>query len=189
MNKTDLVKELMSVVGAGAILHGYRDLLAYEYDASLARHLPDAVVFAESTSAVSRILRFAHTNKIPIVARGAGTNLSGGTVALQGGIVLEMSRMNRILSIDTENQRAVVQPGVVNLELQNALAPLGYFFAPDPASQKCSTLGGNAGENSGGPHCLSMVDDQSHTGHGSGLDDGPLVSRQYLAVPGLISPA
>lgn len=154
MDKTELIRGLAKILGPDDVLHRKRDLLVYEYDASLIRGLPDAVVFPESTKEVSDVVRFAAAHKVPVVPRGAGTNLSGGTVAVNGGIVLEFSRMNRILSIDTANQRVVVQSGVVNLDLQNALAPLGYFFAPDPASQKISTLGGNAGEDAGGPHCL-----------------------------------
>jgi glycolate oxidase len=177
VNNTDLAKELRRVVAPANVLHEKRDLLAYEYDASLAQGTPDAVVFAENTTDVSRVMRFAHENKIPVVPRGAGTNLSGGTVALEGGIVLELSRMNRILSIDTANQRAVVESGVVNLDLQNALAPLGFFFAPDPASQKISTLGGNAGENAGGPHCLKYGVTTNHVlGLEVVLSDGTVIN-------------
>ena len=149
-----VIRELRSLVGPDGVLTSPRDLLAYEYDATVERALPDAVVFPYSTAQVSAVVRLARREGIPIVPRGAGTNLSGGTLSVRGGIVLEFSRMNRILAIDTANQRAVVEPGVVNLDLQNALAPLGFYYAPDPASQKISTMGGNVGEDSGGPHCL-----------------------------------
>ena len=131
-----------------------KDLIAYSYDATPRQEMPDVIVFPHSTSEVSALMKTAHREKIPVVPRGAGTNLSGGTIPIKGGIILETSRMNRILEIDTANRRAVVEPGVVNLDLQNALAPLGFFYPPDPASQKSSTLGGNIGENAGGPLCL-----------------------------------
>jgi glycolate oxidase len=152
--KQGFVKELIKIVGQENVLISKKDLLAYSYDSTSRQELPDVVVFPLSTDKVSAVMRAAHQEKIPIVPRGAGTNLSGGTIAISGGIILELSRMNRILEIDTINRRAVVEPGVVNLDLQNALAHSGFIFPPDPASQKISTLGGNVGENAGGPHCL-----------------------------------
>lgn len=116
--------------------------------------MPDAVVFPASTAEVAAVVKLARKHQVPVTPRGAGTNLSGGTLPVRGGIVLEFSRMNRILEIDTTNQRAVVEPGVVNLDLQNVLAPMGFQYAPDPASQKTSTIAGNIGEDAGGPHCL-----------------------------------
>jgi len=108
------------------------------------------------------VVTFLYHEGISYVARGSGTNLSGGTVPLNNGVVIEFSRMNKILEIDLENERALVEPGVYNLTLQNALAPLGYYYAPDPASQKVSTLGGNFGENAGGPHCLKYGVTSNH---------------------------
>ncbi len=148
------IKDLTRIVGKENILADLKDLLAYSYDATMRQELPDVIVFPRSTEHVSAIMKLAHREKIPVVPRGAGTNLSGGTIPLKGGIILELSRMNRILEINTADRRAVVEPGVVNLDLQNALAPLGYFYPPDPASQKSSTMGGNIGENAGGPMCL-----------------------------------
>jgi len=149
-----LIKDLTRIVGKENILADLKDLISYSYDATMRQELPDVIVFLHSTKETSAIMKLAHREKIPVVPRGAGTNLSGGTIPVKGGIVLETSRMNRILEINTANRRAVVEPGVVNLDLQNALAPLGYFYPPDPASQKSSTLGGNIGENAGGPMCL-----------------------------------
>jgi len=149
-----IIKDLTRIVGKENILADLKDLLAYSYDATMRQEMPDVIVFPRSTEQVSAIMKLAHREKIPVVPRGAGTNLSGGTIPLKGGIILETSRMNRILEINTANRRAVVEPGVVNLDLQNALAPLGYFYPPDPASQKSSTMGGNIGENAGGPMCL-----------------------------------
>ncbi len=150
----NLIKDLTRLVGKENILADLKDLISYSYDATMRQELPDVIVFPHSTAEVQAIMKLAHQEKIPVVPRGAGTNLSGGTIPVKGGIILETSRMNRILEINTANRRAVVEPGVVNLDLQNVLAPLGYFYPPDPASQKSSTLGGNIGENAGGPMCL-----------------------------------
>jgi len=152
--KESFVKELAKILGRENVLSARKDLLAYSYDSTPERGMPEVIVFPRSTAHVSAVMKAVHREKIPVVPRGAGTNLSGGTVPTSGGVVLELSRMNRILEIDTANRRATVEPGVVNLDLQNALAPLGFVFPPDPASQKSSTLGGNVGENAGGPHCL-----------------------------------
>lgn len=176
MGKSQLVRKIESIVGKGNALHRHTDLLVYEYDASLHRGLPDAVAFATSTDQVSQLVKLANSLGMPFLPRGSGTNLSGGTVPSHGGIVIELSRMNRILEIDEKNQRAVVEPGVYNLTLQNALAPLGYFYAPDPASQRVSTIGGNVGENSGGPLCLKYGVTTNHVlGMEVVLPDGAVV--------------
>ena len=154
MLEKGIIKALTKIVGKENILADFKDLLAYSYDATMKQELPDVIVFPLSTEQVSAIMKLAHREKIPVVPRGAGTNLSGGTVPLKGGIILEISRMNRILEINTADRRTVVESGVVNLDLQNVLAPMGYFYPPDPASQKSSTMGGNIGENAGGPMCL-----------------------------------
>ncbi len=152
--KSALVKDLEAIVGPRAVLSSPYDLMLYEYDASIDRSRPDVVVFPASTAEVSAIVKVANKRGVPFVARGAGTGLSGGAVPLQGGIVIAFQRMNRILSIDYANLRAVVQPGVVNLHLSNAMTPNGFYYVPDPSSQKSCTIGGNVGENSGGPHTL-----------------------------------
>ena len=174
--QADFVQELQRIVGAEDVLTSKRDLLAYEYDATVEKALPEAVVFVTSTEEVSAVMKLAHLNRVPVVPRGAGTNLSGGSLAVRGGIVLEMSRMRRLLEIDTANQRAVVEPGCINLDLQNALAPFGFYYAPDPASQKVSTMGGNVGEDSGGPHCLKYGVTSNHVvGLEVVLSDGEVV--------------
>lgn len=128
--------------------------MLYEYDALSSRRMPDAVVFPESTQEVAAIVRFAAGAGVPVIARGAGTGLSGGAVVTEGGMILSLARMKRILDIDIENERARVQPGVVNFDLSLAVADQGYCYVPDPSSQKACTLGGNVAENSGGPHTL-----------------------------------
>ena len=149
-----IIKDLTRIVGKDNILADLKDLVAYSYDATMRQELPDVIVFPRSTEQISAIMKLAHREKIPVVPRGAGTGISGGTIPLKGGIIVETSLMNRILAINTSDRKAVVEPGVVNLDLQNVLAPLGYFYPPDPASQKSSTIGGNIGENAGGPMCL-----------------------------------
>jgi glycolate oxidase len=149
-----LVDHLRKIAGSDAVLDRPEDLMLYEYDAGVRKSTPGAVVFPQNTDQVSQIMRFATSERIPVVARGAGTGLSGGSIATEGGVVVAFSRMNRILEVDVENQRAVVQPGVVNLQLSEHVSHLGLYFAPDPSSQKACTIGGNVAENSGGPHTL-----------------------------------
>ncbi|HIE26190.1 TPA: FAD-binding protein [Candidatus Poribacteria bacterium] len=154
MIKEETITELKNIVGEGNVLTSTLERILYEYDASVDRALPDAVIFPTTTEHVSQIVKTANREKIPFVARGSGTNLSGGSVPIRGGIVIELSKMNQILELDLENFRAVVQPGVFNLDLYNTLAERGYFYAPDPSSQMVATMGGTVGENAGGPHCL-----------------------------------
>jgi glycolate oxidase len=162
MERKRLVEEVAAIVGKGNVLQDKASLAVYEYDASLFQGRPDVVAFPTDTQQVARLVRLANRERVPFLARGAGTNLSGGTAPTRGGIIMDLCRMRRILDIDVNNQTALVEPGVYNLALQNVLAPLGYYYAPDPASQKVSTLGGNLGENSGGPHCLKYGVTSNH---------------------------
>lgn len=154
MTPSRFVESLQKALGPDRVLSRPGDLFAYAYDAALDKRLPGAVVLPRTAGEVAIAVCLAREHGVPYVARGAGTNLCGGTVAPTGGLVLHLSRMNRILSIDADRRRAWVEPGVVNLHLHKALAPRGLFYAPDPASQKACTLGGNVGTNAGGPHCL-----------------------------------
>ena len=149
-----LIRELQEFLGKQSVLSAREDLMMYEYDGSIEVARPDVVVFPRTTQDVVRIVQAANRHQVPITGRGAGTGLSGGALARQGGILMVFSRMNKILEIDFENQRAVVQPGVVNLDITRAVEHAGYFFAPDPSSQKSCTIGGNVAENAGGPHTL-----------------------------------
>jgi len=149
-----LIHDLRQIVGASQVSVSRADTELYSYDASLAKGQPGVVVFPGNTGEAARIVKIVRQANVPFVPRGFGTNLSGGTVLISGGVVICLSRLNRIIDISPQRRCAVVQPGVTNLELQNALAPLGFFYAPDPASQKVATLGGNVAENSGGPRCL-----------------------------------
>ena len=145
---------LAAAVAPGSLLTAAADLAVYSYDAALDRARPDAVLVARSAEDVRRAVAWCAARGVPFVARGAGTNLSGGCVPLKGGLVISLARMNRILSVDAAARVACVEPGVVNLELQKEAETLGLFYAPDPASYKVSTIGGNAAENAGGPRCL-----------------------------------
>lgn len=152
--KAEVVRELSELLGARYVLHLPYDLMLYEYDASIDRATPDIVVLPASTAEVAGVVKIAARHHVPVVPRGAGTGLSGGAIPIYGGIVIAFARMNAILEIDYANLRAVVQPGLVNLHLSNALNPAGFYYVPDPSSQRSCTIGGNVGENAGGPHTL-----------------------------------
>jgi len=162
MERDQILKKLQEIVGDPNVLWKDVDLAVFEYDAGLDKEIPGFVVFTRTAEEVAQVVKLLHREGISFVARGSGTNLSGGTIPLNRGVVIELSRMNRILEIDLPNERAMIEPGVYNLALQNTLAPLGYYYAPDPASQKVSTLGGNFGENAGGPHCLKYGVTSNH---------------------------
>jgi len=152
--KATVVRELQQVLGKAYVLHTPYDVALYEYDASIERARPDIVVLPSNNGEVAEIVKIASRYHIPVVPRGAGTGLSGGAIPVYGGIVIAFARMNRILEVDYENLRAVVEPGVVNIHLSKALNPHGYAYVPDPSSQRSCTIGGNVGENAGGPHTL-----------------------------------
>ena len=147
-------EQLRRIVGRDSVIDSHNDLRIFERDGSIEGALPDAVVLASSTEHVAEVIKIAAEHKIPVVPRGAGTGLSGGAVTIHGGIALQVTRMRRILEIDAVAHTAMVEPGVVNQELSLVAAQHGLFYAPDPSSQKACTIGGNAAENSGGPHCL-----------------------------------
>src|SRR5213595_2645676 len=153
--KKALRRELEGLLGKGAVLSEPEELLVYESDGLvLFRALADFVVFPTSTEQVSAIVKLANREGMPFVARGAGTGLSGGCLPAEGGLVISLMRMNRVLEVDYENQFAVVEPGLVNLHLSWAVGPRGFYYAPDPSSQQACTIGGNIANNSGGPHTL-----------------------------------
>lgn len=153
--KRALRRELEAIAGRGSVLSDPDELLVYESDGlTLLRALADFVVFPTSTEQVAAVVRLANREELPFVARGAGTGLSGGCLPAEGGIVISLMRMNRVLEVDYDNQIAVVEPGLVNLHLSWAVGPRGYYYAPDPSSQQACTIGGNIANNSGGPHTL-----------------------------------
>ena len=139
------------------------ELAVYDCDAfTIERHRPDAVVFPHSARQVAAVTQVCHDHGAPVIARGAGTGLAGGCVAVRGGVVLMLTRMNRVLNVDLRNRMALVEPGVTNLQLSRALAGSGYHFAPDPSSQGAATIGGNVATNAGGPHTLRYGVTVSH---------------------------
>ena len=154
-NLKDIIKEFSRIVGVDGVLTESTDRMAYSYDGTSSwRSLPDVVVFPSTTDQVSAIMAMAYDREIPVTVRGAGTNLSGGSIPVQGGIVLCMTRMNRILDIDTANFTAMVEVGVVLNVFNQALAKQHLFFPPDPQSFLAATIGGCVSENSGGPNAL-----------------------------------
>ena len=153
----ELVRALRGLLPPDAILARRDETRSYEFDAqTLHGGAADVVVLPRTTAEVAAVVRAAHALGAPVVARGAGTGLSGGAIATAGGVLLSTARMNRILALDPAERRARVQPGVVNAKLNEAAAPHGLRFAPDPSSQAASTIGGNVAENSGGPHTLRL---------------------------------
>jgi len=172
----NVVRQLQKVVGDRAVLSTDRDLTLYEYDGSIEKGRPDVVAFPRSTDEVVQLVKIAAENNLPLVGRGAGTGLSGGVIPTQGGLMIGFSRMNKILEIDYDNECAVLQPGVVNLDVTLAVQGAGYYYAPDPSSQKACTIGGNVAENAGGPHTLVYGVTTNHVlGVEAVLPDGTLI--------------
>ncbi len=154
-DKSAFITTLSRILPPHAVLSSTEDLHPYECDAlSVYRAMPLAVCLPETTEQAREILRACHQEKVPVVARGAGTGLSGGALPLTDGVVLSLAKFMRVLEIDPLNRTARVQPGVRNLAISQAVAPYGLYYAPDPSSQIACTIGGNVAENSGGVHCL-----------------------------------
>ena len=171
-----VISTIEKLLGPRGYLYKVEDLTLYEYDGGVDKARPDVVVFPKSTADVVALVRLAREQNVPIVGRGAGTGLSGGAIPRTGGIVISFARMNRILEIDLANERAVVEPGVVNIEITQAVEAQGYFFAPDPSSQRACTIGGNVAENSGGPHTLCYGVTTNHVlGLEAVLPDGEVI--------------
>lgn len=158
MQHNDVIADLIRIVGPDGVHSRPVDLMVYEYDGSVDGAVdtarPTAVVLPTSTGQVAAVVKLAKRHGLPVVARGAGTGLSGGAVAQAGGIIVVLTRMERITDVSPLDRTAIVEAGVINLELSQFVAGDGFFFAPDPSSQKACTIGGNVAENSGGPHCL-----------------------------------
>ena len=150
-----IVAGLRAIVPGEGVIAAEREMRPYESDGLTAyRQLPMVVVLPETTQQVSRVLAFCHAERIKVVPRGAGTSLSGGALPLEDGVLLGMAKFNRIREIDFANRVAVVEPGVTNLAVTQAVEQAGFYYAPDPSSQIACTIGGNVAENSGGVHCL-----------------------------------
>ncbi|TMC23536.1 MAG: FAD-binding protein [Chloroflexi bacterium] len=174
--KEAVLRSLKILLPKGQVFTDKASLIAYEADAGIDKGLPDAVVLPRNTEEVQRIVRWAGEQRVALIARGAGTGLSGGAVAERGGIIVDFARMNRLLAIDSYERSAVVEPALSNLRLDEQASMLGLYFPPDPSSQRASTIGGNVAENAGGPHCFKYgVTTNYVTGLKVVLADGQLV--------------
>src|ERR1700693_2241213 len=156
LRRERIVASLREIVPGEGVIAGEYAMRPYESDGLTAyRQLPLVVVLPETTQQVSEVLAYCHSEGVKVVPRGAGTSLSGGALPLEDGVLLGMAKFNRIKEIDFANRVAVVEPGVTNLAITQAVAHRGFYYAPDPSSQICCTIGGNVAENSGGAHCLT----------------------------------
>src|SRR5262245_20336475 len=152
---SDLVKKLRQRLGAGSVLSEPEELLTYECDSlTIQRVRPDAAVFPRGAEDVQAVVKLCLEAGVAFTPRGAGTGISGGALPASGGVLIECARMNRVLEVNFDDRYALVEPGVVNLDLSKKTEKDGFHYAPDPSSQASCTLGGNVAENSGGPHCL-----------------------------------
>jgi len=154
MLDTQVKDQLIKIVGTDRYLDRLEELACYAYDAFTEEAMPEAVIFPETTTEVSKLLKIASTYKIPVTGRGAGTSVCGAPIPVKHGIVLCFSKMDKIIEVNTRDRYIIVQPGVVNADVQKALEPFGFFYPPDPASMSTSTIGGNIAQNAGGPRCL-----------------------------------
>ena len=176
MTHEHLIGELRAIVGRQYVLIEKEDVIVYEQDGSIFQVMPEIVVLPDHVEEVSAVVKAAKQANVPIVPRGSGTGLAGGAVPAEGGIILSLSRLDRILKIDLANRLAIVEPGVINLDVTKAVAKDGYFYAPDPSSQAACSIGGNVANNSGGPHTLAYGVTTNHVlGVEVVLDNGEIL--------------
>ena len=179
----DNLKSLGQIIAPRQLLTNPAEMVVYEMDATWDRGRPDAVVFPKSAEEISRIVKWANEQRVPVVARGAGTGLSGGAVADKGGIIIEFSNFNRVLEFDVLGRSVVCEVGVINQSLDALAKSKGLYYPPDPASGRSSTIGGNVAENAGGPHCFKYgVTANYVTGLQVVLADGRIVQLGGRAV-------
>lgn len=172
----ELINELRAIVGARFVLTEKEDTIVYEQDGSIFQVMPEIVVVPADTEQVSAVIKAARRANVPIIPRGSGTGLAGGAVPAEGGIVLSLARLDRILKIDLQSRIAIVEPGVINADVTKAVAKDGFFYAPDPSSQAACSIGGNVANNSGGPHTLAYGVTTNHVlGIEVVLDDGEIL--------------
>lgn len=182
--KINILKDLEEILDDRFIIKSESELIAYECDGLTGyKIMPSLVVLPGSSEEVSEIIKICNKHNTPFVPRGSGTGLSGGALPVENGIVVSLSRMNRILDVDIENQRVTAEPGVINVEVTKAVEKWGYYYAPDPSSQIVCTIGGNVAENSGGVHCLKYGVTTNHvTGLEMVLPDGEIITLGGKAV-------
>ncbi|NJK62576.1 MAG: glycolate oxidase subunit GlcD [Synechococcaceae cyanobacterium SM2_3_1] len=189
INWQEIIPSLQAILDRKRVIHQPEELLVYECDGLASyRQQPQAVVLPRSTAEVAAILALCHQHQVPFVARGSGTGLSGGALPVQNCVVIATTLMNQILEIDYDNQRVVVQPGVINAWVTQAVSGAGYYFAPDPSSQSVCSIGGNVAENSGGVHCLKYGVTTNHVlGLKVVLPEGQIVNfgGKVAETPGL----
>ncbi|MSU58283.1 MAG: FAD-binding protein [Pedosphaera sp.] len=175
--QSELARQLRAILGSDAVVDKPDELLVYECDAyTLEKNPPNAVVLPRTTEQISQVVKLCAALNVPIIPRGAGTSLSGSLLAVTGGVVISLARMNRVLSVDVRNRRALVEAGCVNAWITNAVKSHGLYFAPDPSSQTACTIGGNVAMNSGGPHTLKYGVTTDHVlGFEIVLPDGEIV--------------
>jgi glycolate oxidase len=185
MNKKTL-KKLAGIVGPDHLTTAIEDLLCYSYDGSALEFMPEAVAFPASTAEVSAIMQLASTERFPVVVRGAGTGMTGGSLPVAGGLVMAMSRLDRIIEIDRDNQVGVVEPGVITGHFQTEVNRAGLFYPPDPASHKFCTLGGNIGECAGGPRAVKYGVTRDYVlGLEAVLADGQIINTGVRTAKGV----
>jgi glycolate oxidase len=176
MPPREVIRDLCAIVDNAYVLTEKEDVIVYEQDGSIFQVMPEIVVLPADVEQVAAVIKVAKRANVPIIPRGSGTGLAGGAVPAEGGIVLSLARLNRILKIDLENRVALVEPGVINLDMTKAVAKDGLFYAPDPSSQAACSIGGNVANNSGGPHTLAYGVTTNHVlGLEVVLDDGSIV--------------
>src|SRR4051794_38883442 len=187
MNASDLLSDLAKLIPPSRLLLRSEQLAPYESDAlTVFRTRPQAVVLVENQQEVIDCVRLCHRHQVPFVARGSGTSLSGGSLPIADGIVIALNRLNHVLSIDPITRTAVVEPGVVNLEVTRVAAAHGLYYAPDPSSQLICTIGGNVAFNSGGAHCLKYGMTSNHVlGIKAVLPDGEVVHLGGASLEGV----
>lgn len=180
-----VVLQLQEIVGEKNVLYKRSELVSYECDGfTLMKGTARAVVFPHTTEDVSAIVKYLHREKVPFIARGAGTGLSGGAIPLGGEVIISLVKMKKLLHVDFDNRMAVVQPGFVNLKLTQSISDEGYYYAPDPSSQMACTIGGNVAENAGGAHCLKYGVTTNHVlGAEVVLPDGEIIQIGEGGVP------
>jgi glycolate dehydrogenase FAD-linked subunit len=181
---TSLASRLLEALGPDTVRSAPEDLAAYSFDGYSEGRYPAAVVIPRDVREAALAVRIAFECGEPVVPRGAGSGLCGGSIPARGGLVVSTARMNRILELDVRNRRARVQPGLINLDLSRAIATHGIFYAPDPSSQNVSTIGGNAGTNAGGPHCLSYGTTTNHVLGLEYIDGTGTIHQTSLDDPG-----
>src|SRR2546427_11918430 len=170
MDRASLFGELRVIVGDQYVLVEKEDVIVYEQDGSIMQVLPEVVVLPGSTEQVAGVVRAARRANVPIVPRGSGTGLAGGAVPAEGGVVISLARMNRILELDLRDRIAVAEPGVINQDVTKAVAAGGFFFAPDPSSQAACSIGGEIANNTAGPHTRGY---RAPTNHVRARSGGP----------------